>query len=177
MDGLGHETCTLEEHVDGWRLRGRIDTAFYGSRARVEYRVACDPDFRTRRADVSADSEGRFQRFAFEARPDGTWWENGLEQASLRGCTDFDLNTTPATNTLPVRRLGLRIGESAVVVAAWLRLPEGVVEPLRQRYTRLEALRYRYESLGSRFVGDFDVDEDGLVVDYPKIHLRERDAP
>lgn len=108
-----------------------------------------------------------------EALPDGSWTNGAEPLPNLRGCEDIDLNISPSTNTLPIRRLGLRIGESAEVSAAWIRFPECVVEPLPQRYTRLAERRYRYESLGSRWTGEFDVDEDGLVVDYPTFRVRD----
>ena len=79
---------------------------------------------------------------------------------------DVDLGWTPATNTLPVRRLGLTVDEGRDLVAAWVR-PDLVVQPLPQRYERVGARRYRYESRGGRFGVELDVDEHGLVLDYP----------
>jgi hypothetical protein len=40
--------------------------------------------------------------------------------------------------------------------------------PLEQVYRRLDVSRYRYESGGGRFVADLDVDEEGLVLEYPR---------
>ena len=84
----------------------------------------------------------------------------------LRGCVDVDIGFTPSTNTLPIRRLCLEIGQSADVDAAWVRFPELTVERLRQRYTRLADDRYRYESVDSGFTAELQVDTDGLVVMY-----------
>jgi hypothetical protein len=36
----------------------------------------------------------------------------------VRGCDDIDLAVTPATNTLPIRRLNLQVGGSESVIAA-----------------------------------------------------------
>lgn len=87
-------------------------------------------------------------------------------------CTDIDLSVTPSTNTIPIRRLALDIGGSEEVIAAWVRFPELTVEPLRQLYTRLDAKRYRYESVRSGFAAELEVDDAGLVVTYP--HLWQR---
>jgi hypothetical protein len=65
-----------------------------------------------------------------------------------RGCTDIDL-ISASTNTIPIRRLGLAVGETAEVGAAWLRFPVSTLS-LEQRYTRLEEGLYRYESGGGR---------------------------
>jgi uncharacterized protein len=35
----------------------------------------------------------------------GLWRSSGQEIAEVRGCLDADLSVTPATNTLPIRRL------------------------------------------------------------------------
>src|SRR5205085_597994 len=91
------------------------------------------------------------------------WWAGGRELAELRGFLDVDLGITPATNTLPIRRLGLAVGERRDIVAAWVRFPELAITPLAQRYTRLAPARFRYESHNGRFVADLDVDDLGLV--------------
>jgi hypothetical protein len=90
----------------------------------------------------------------------------GLEMRDLRGCDDVDLAVTPATNTLPIRRLDLQIGQSKSVIAAWVKFPELTVEPLSQRYLRLGKDTYRYES-NTGFSTEIVVDELGLVTTYP----------
>lgn len=98
---------------------------------------------------------------------DQQWQVDEQEREDLTGCVDVDLSITPATNTLPIRRLRLAVGESAEVTAAWVRFPALSVEPLRQRYTRLAENRYRYESLESGFTAELTVDDQGLVTHYP----------
>jgi hypothetical protein len=88
------------------------------------------------------------------------------EPMALHGLTDVDLGITPATNTLPIRRLDPAIGESVAVTAAWVRFPELTVESLPQTYTRLAERRYRYESAGGAFVAAIEVDDLGLVIAY-----------
>ena len=99
--------------------------------------------------------------------PSGRWSLDGVERPDLDGCVDVDLGFSPSTNTLPIRRLGLGVGESAPVSAAWLRFPGFALERFDQVYTRLDESHYRYESGGGRFMRDLAVDEDGLVVEYP----------
>jgi hypothetical protein len=86
---------------------------------------------------------------------------------------DIDLNFSPSTNVLPIRRCKLGVGKSAVVRAAWLRFPSFALEPLEQSYTRMEHGRYRYESGGGRFVAEVTVDATGMVIDYGDIWSRE----
>ena len=81
----------------------------------------------------------------------------------VAGATDIDLTFSPATDTLPIRRLSLAVGDSADVLAAWFRFPELRLEPLRQRYTRLDPTTYRYES-DPGFQTTLATEDLGLVV-------------
>jgi hypothetical protein len=95
-----------------------------------------------------------------------------VEIPAVAGCLDLDLAFTPATNILPLRRLGLAVGESREMTAAWVRFPDLSVEPLAQRYTRLDERRVRYESRDGSFTAELEVDEIGLVVRYPPLWER-----
>jgi hypothetical protein len=96
-----------------------------------------------------------------------------VEQPNVVGCTDIDLNFSPSTNLLPIRRLALAVGESADVNAAWLRFPSFKLEQLPQQYLRLDETTYRYESAGGQFVAELQVDLFGFVIDYPGIWRAE----
>ncbi|PYO47835.1 MAG: hypothetical protein DMD72_09100, partial [Gemmatimonadetes bacterium] len=78
-----------------------------------------------------------------------------------------------STNLLPIRRLALKVGDRAVVQAAWVRFPEFTLELLEQTYTRLDDNTYRYESGNGAFRRDLKVDESGLVLDYPGLWSAE----
>lgn len=83
----------------------------------------------------------------------------------------MDIAATPATNTIPIRRLGLRVGDAADLVASWVRLPTLDVEPSRQRYMRVAVDTYRYES--GTFAAELRVDDLGLVTAYEGVWVRE----
>jgi uncharacterized protein len=95
------------------------------------------------------------------------WSLNGVEQPQVTGCIDLDLNFSPVTNTLPIRRLNLAVGQVAEVKAAWMRFPSFRLEPLEQIYRRMIGSTYHYESAGGSFTADLTVDEVGLVTHYP----------
>ena len=69
-----------------------------------------------------------------------------------------------ATTTLPIRRLGLDIGEEAEIHVAWLVWPQLTVQRVLQRYTRLAEDRYRYRQ--DEFEAELTVDRQGLVLEY-----------
>jgi hypothetical protein len=95
------------------------------------------------------------------------WTLNGAERPEVVGCIDLDLNFSPSTNLLPLRRLGLAVGQEAKVRAAWLRFPSFALEPLDQLYRRIGESTYRYESAGGAFVAELEVNGAGFIIRYP----------
>jgi uncharacterized protein len=94
----------------------------------------------------------------------GRWWRDGAPADDLAGCLDVDIEVTPATNALPIRRLALAIGEAAEVTAAWIRVPAATTEPLVQRYERTGTHTWRYTA--GAFDATLEVDDVGLPVSY-----------
>jgi hypothetical protein len=118
----------------------------------------------TRRVLVHADVLTKPRRLELVRASDGRWRVDGSPREDLEGCTDVDLGISPSTNTLPVRRLHLDVGQEASVPVAWVRFPHLQVAPGSQRYKRLDTHSWRYSSEG--FTARLAVDEDGLVVTY-----------
>lgn len=166
LQGTGLERFELVHNDTQWMLRGTI-LAFAGNAAaEARYEVVCDAGWRTMHAQVSLLSSGRERKLDIRAE-DGRWHANGREMESVRGAADIDLGWSPSTNTLPIRRLNLGIGEkSGEIVAAWVRFPELALEPLSQEYERLSERTYRYSSRGGAFTAELLVDENGLVLEY-----------
>lgn len=82
----------------------------------------------------------------------------------MEDCRDVDLGISPSTNTLPIRRLRLGVGQEANLRVAWVRFPQLEVDAGVQRYKHIAKNRWRYSSEG--FTADLSVDDDGLVVTY-----------
>ena len=82
----------------------------------------------------------------------------------------------PSPTTLPIRRLGFEPGESEELMVTYVRVPELLVGPERQRYGCLEAQAdgglYRFQALPSGFTAELPVDAEGLVIDYPGLFQR-----
>ncbi len=138
----------------------------------ARYTVSARQDWSTERVEaVVRDAIGE-RSVRLEADGEGRWFEGGQEVPALRGCVDVDLGVTSSTNTLPIRRLDLAVGEARAVDAAWVRFPDVSLQVLPQRYTRLASKRYRYESLNSGFTAELQVDDLGLVVRYEDLFER-----
>lgn len=167
-DATGAEYCTLSHHDGGWLLQGTVAQAIDGVPGSVTYRVEADSEWRTRRVEVQLRFGGEDRMLELITDGEGIWLANGRRVSGLEGCLDVDLSVTPATNTLPVRRLGLQKGETGHLRAAWVRFPSLDMEILDQSYTRLAEARYRYESQSGDdvFAAEIEVDNLGLVVTY-----------
>lgn len=167
----GLDGARFATDVEGPRIDGTALFLHAEHPVRLEYTVACDARWRTLRAHVRGDVGGRAIEHEI-LRDGGAWTLDGVRQPAVEGALDVDLAFTPATNTLPVRRLALGIGRREDVRAAWLRFPELDLVPLDQSYTRTSARTYHYESDGGAFVRDLELDDDGVVVRYPGLWER-----
>ena len=175
--GPGLESVRVRAGADGVHAESvAIGLDDVGRAYSIRYALRCDSGWRVRTleawslgdSDVSlalwSDGRGRW------TGPDGT------HRPALDGCFDVDLPSTVFTNTLPIRRLGLRPGWSEELSVMYVSVPELTISVARQRYTCLawgaDGGRYRFESLGSDFSAELTLDADGLVVDYPRIARR-----
>jgi uncharacterized protein len=158
------DRCRLEAGPAGLRLSGTVLTAEFGTPLDVRYLVEAGPDGRTRRVELALDG-GAVRRVLLADGAGRWWWEGGPELAEVAGALDVDLTVTPATNTLPIRRLaGLEVGAAADLRMAWVQVPELSVIPSAQRYERLAADRWRFST--GDFTAELVVDPEGLVLDY-----------
>lgn len=161
VDG-GIERCVLT----GRELRGTVLLPVDDVPTELRYVVRLDDAWPTRHVEV--ERHGRDEtRLVIDVDDDGRWSVDGLHRGDLDGCVDVDLELSPSTNMLPLRRLDLDVGASAEVEAAWVRFPSLRVEHSSQTYTRFESDRYQYRS--GDFTAEITVGPGGLVRDYGRI--------
>jgi hypothetical protein len=132
---------------DAWELQGaEFSLAIAGTRRSLRLRT---------------DGRGRWQ--------DG----DGRNLSALDGCLDIDIWPTPFTNSFPIRRAPMAVGQRRELRMAWVCGLDLTVRPQAQAYVRLAERLYLFESLdGSGFRAELPVDEDGLVLDYPGLFRR-----
>ena len=167
--GAEHLVLTLgnDIHADGLAV-GEIDGTAY----RIHYEMRCEAAWDVRRVQISDLLTSEI--FVLKRDEADRWTDlEGASLPKLDGCTEVDIMVTPFTNTLPIRRLKLKRGESREISVAYIGLPGLQLSRMEQRYTCLShdenGGSYRYESLESGFAAELKVDTDGLVVDYPNI--------
>jgi hypothetical protein len=155
------ERCTLVETRAGARLAGTVLMLAAGAPLEVRYAVDVNRYWLTTRAEIRV-TDGASLLLDTDGR--GHWAAGGRRVVELDGCRDVDLEITPATNTLPIRRLQPAAGRPVEARAAWVRFPSLDLEPLDQTYERLSETSFRYRS--GDFEAELEVDDDGLVVRY-----------
>jgi hypothetical protein len=160
------EECTVE--IDGDRLRA--DGVQLGAEPqpyRVDYELVTGADFVTERLVARArDAEGSRTLELLRAGSDGAWTANGEPLPEVEGALDCDLAFSPLTNFMPARRLG---AEPVDLVMAWVSVPDLGVRRSEQRYEPIDDHRVRFVSLDSDFVAELELDDDGLIVRYPRL--------
>jgi uncharacterized protein len=176
-DGRGLEHLRFSIGESGIEADGVIVGEETGVTFRARYVIRCDPGWRIRELIIDP-LDGRVS-LHLRSDGEGSWSDaSGQSIPEQKGCVDVDLSVTPFTNTLPIRRLGLREEESSEIVVVYVDVPKMRLGTSRQRYTCLERnadgglYRYEDEGLFRGFTADLPVDADGLVLDYPGIFRR-----
>ena len=163
----GHEACSLRRFDSDWHLEGTAVFFYEGRTCRLSYLIACDATWQTRSAVVSGWLGDEDINLELSVDAHRRWQMNEVEKPAVHGCVDLDLNFSPATNLLPIRRLNLEVGQQMEVKAAWLRFPSFELEPLSQVYERLSEFKYRYSTRG--FVAELTVNKACFVTIYPQL--------
>jgi uncharacterized protein len=172
----GFEVVFLRSEEEGYQLYGHSTAVEEGEAWGVSYTLAIDPAWATRSAHIVARTAAGARELLLEGDGAGAWLIEGRPAPEIAGCLDVDLEASAFTNALPVRRLGLEVGERADAPAAYVRAVGLGVERLEQRYARLdddgERSRYDYSAPRFDYRDELVYDRFGLVLDYPGIAVR-----
>jgi uncharacterized protein len=141
---------------------------------RLTYRLTWDESWRLRDAELAVATERSTRSLHLQTDGKGRWRHaDGRAIDELDGCEDIDIWPTPFTNSFPIRREPMAVGERRQFRMAWIFAPALTVQPQPQAYTRLADRLYLFENLdGSGFRAELPVDEDGIVLDYPDLFRR-----
>ncbi len=139
----------------------------------VRYTIICAPDW-TVRSFTLENTQGN--SLALNSDGEGNWFDQyGTAIPAFSGAIEIDMTGTPFTNTLPIRRMEKhKPGHNQRYKILYV--PFDTLEPRidRQQYSCLIPYRkYRYEALGRGFATELEVDNNGVVIDYPGLFTRE----
>ena len=158
QDRPGNDACRFAEAEGGFLIDGSATDENWNV---VRYRVRAREDGTTRRVRIGANS-----RIFIRRDPTGIWTLNGTPVPAVADALDIDLGFTPATKTLPIRRLKLAVGEEAELLVAWFDPADERRKPQRQIYRRTATDRYDIALPDTGFTANLRVDAMGIVRDY-----------
>ncbi|GIG34633.1 putative glycolipid-binding domain-containing protein [Cellulomonas pakistanensis] len=159
-------------HPTPGRLRGHTSALEDGRTYAVRYEITLDDAWRTREARVWSDTVDGPRSTVVRSDGRGTWTVDGEPAPHLDGLGDVDLEASACTNTLPVHRLDLPVGEVVAAPAVYVQAQDLAVVRLEQTYSRRPDGRFDYTSQGGAFRAVLTYDDAGLILDYPGIAVR-----
>jgi uncharacterized protein len=178
LDDWRAEYCDVSLYSDRLLARGTqigVEPVPY----RLQYALDTAIGFDTVRLTVDAAGEGWSRRLDLIRDPRSGWHvsadsigtadlaDAGGDPADFAEARDCDLGFCPLTNTMPILREGIRDGNGPVdLIMAWVSVPDLRVIRSEQRYEPIDERRVRYVGRHRDFVGELELDEDGLVVFY-----------
>lgn len=174
LDAPGHDAARLFQMDNQWHIEGAAVFLHEQQPCKLDYQVICDADWRTRSGKVTGWVGNTSVDLHLEVHENQRWFMNTVEYPAVAGCIDFDLNFSPATNLISLRRLHLNTGEERQITVAWLKFPEFSLEPLPQLYRRMDATHYHYESPVHGYVATLEANEAGFVTHYPGLWISEQ---
>lgn len=155
QDEPGNDACRFADAEAGYLIDGSSTDANGNI---LPYRIRARGDGTTRRARIGATS-----RIFVSRAPDNTWRLNGTPAPAVSGAADIDFGFTPATLTLPIRRLKLGIGDEAEVTVARLDLENGRLTPLALVFRRSAEEDYECLNAETGKTSYLSVDRHGII--------------
>lgn len=170
-EGLGLEHLLLTD-----RAADSVVLAFNDDHTpfRLTYSLTWDDSWRLRDAELVVVTNGFTRSLSLRTDGGGHWrYADGQSIDELNGCIDIDIWPTPFTNSFPIRRTPMVVGERHEFRMAWIFGPAMTMHAQPQAYSRSADRLYLFENLdGSGFRAELLVDEDGIVLDYPELFQR-----
>lgn len=158
-DGKGNDACRFADAEGGYLIDGSSTDA---DGTVLRYRIRARADGTTRRVRI-----GRKSRIELRHKKDGTWTLNDAPVPDVKDATDVFLDFTPASFTLPIRRLALDTGAQSEIIAARLDVATEQLTPLHLVFRRISDEAYEVETAETGTTTRITVDNHGIVQAHP----------
>ncbi|MEZ4679890.1 MAG: putative glycolipid-binding domain-containing protein [Caldilineaceae bacterium] len=144
---------------------------------RLTYRLTWDALWQLHDAELVVATACTTRSLRLQTDGHGHWQDgDGRPLDGLTGCLDIDIWPTPFTNSFPIRRAPMAIGERRQFHMAWIFVPTLTVQAKPQAYTRLAAGVTCTKASTTALSLRLFVDEDGIVLDYPNLFRQCKDS-
>ena len=172
-EGIANDTeehCAVNFLDTGIIVRSEVEGWAETVAVYAEYTIKLDLQWNVREFEIEFHVSDHQHAFHLIADTAGNWTDkSGTAYPEFKECTFIDITLTPFTNSLPINNLRMTIGESREFDLIYIDVLEAQMRIDRQKYTKLSSNNYRFENDGGKFTADITVDEDGFVIDYPKL--------
>jgi len=166
------ENCVVSVTGTGAEIRSCIVGSHGDTIYKVDYLITVNRNWETAYVEMKSQLNGTIHSSIFQRALPGNWEIDGYPSDQFRGCIDIDISLTPFTNSLPINRLKLDMHEERQINVLYIDILGREVKEVRQKYTRLSELEYKYENVPNDFEAIIQVDRSGLVVNYPGLFER-----
>jgi len=166
------ENCIVETTPDSVMINSIIIGLYNETIYRVRYDIVLDNDWSTNSCIIEARINNQFKKIEL-VKDRGSWFLNGKIHPEFDGCSDVDIPLTPLTNSLPINRLKLNVGDEAKVDIIYIDLLEDAIKHVKQQYRRIKSDIFKYENIPNDFEAEIKLDSAGFVIDYPQLFKRK----
>ena len=172
-EGLANDTeehCSINFLDTGILVRSEVEGWAGTVPVYAEYFIRLDLQWNVKEFMIEFHVSDHKHAFNLTRDVAGNWADSeGNACPEFNGCSYIDISLTPLTNSLPINSLKMAIGESHEFSLIYIDVLEAEMRLDHQKYTRQSSNSYRFENDGGKFTADITVDEDGFVIDYPKL--------
>jgi hypothetical protein len=155
QDGPGNDACRFADADGGYLIDGSSTDADWNI---LRYRIRARGDGTTRRVRIGSRS-----RIFVQRAPDDTWTLNGAAAPEVTGAKDINFGFTPATLTLPIRRLKLGVGDEAETPVARLDIESERLTLLHFVFRRTSKNQYECVMTETGVTSHLLVDAHGII--------------
>ena len=166
------ENCHIIQDSAGITVKSNITGIHEEIAFHCSYQFLIGEDWQMKKFEVNLLMNAKHNTWQME-NASGKWLQEGNERSDLTGCIDIDLTVTPFTNTLPINRLSMTVGDRREISVVYIDLLEQQIYRADQVYTRLSEDTYLFEMPSIDFSARILIDEStGLVADYPALFTK-----
>lgn len=162
------EYFSLKENDKDILITSKIIGCYEDKIYAVDYQLTIDPKWNIQEFMIESEINTVKNRLTGK-KYQNEWEINNVINPDFEGFNFIDISLTPFTNTLPINNLKLAENDTQEIKVIYIDVLNNLVKPVTQKYTRVAPYTYHYDNLQTDFKSDIVVDENGLVVNYPKL--------
>ena len=164
------EHCVVTRKTGQLEIQSKIEGPVNNVHTVVEYELVLDAAWTVSSLQVKMTAPAPEKIIKLTHNKFGEWVDDTLHtRPDLDGCLDIDISLTPFTNSLPVKRLCFKPGESREIQVLYFDLPAFDISMKKQRYTYQGGNVFKFESLDTGYTNVITFTAAGFVQQYPNL--------